>query len=90
MENTATARPVPLSVMARMLRVRPAWLREEVAAGHLPAVQAGTQILFDADLVERLLLKRAGETNDEKTRAPTRVQTEVTDDDDYGQGRPSG
>jgi excisionase family DNA binding protein len=45
--------------MARRLRVTREWLRAEVEAGRLPAVKAGDVFLFDAKVVEDLLLARA-------------------------------
>jgi hypothetical protein len=45
--------------MARLLGVTSRWLRGEAEAGRLPHLPAGDTILFDADLVERLLAERA-------------------------------
>ena len=50
---------LPLSAMARRLRVPPKWLRTEAEAGRLPHLAAGGAILFDPETVERLLLERA-------------------------------
>lgn len=50
---------VPLSVMARRLRVRVRWLRGEAEAGRVPALKAETQWLFDPKAVEATLLLRA-------------------------------
>jgi hypothetical protein len=49
----------PLSDVSRLLRVPAAWLREEALAGRLPHLKAGKAILFDVNLVEQILLKRA-------------------------------
>jgi len=56
-----TTRPalLPLGPMARLLGVTSRWLRAEAEAGRLPHLPAGNTILFDADLVERLLAERA-------------------------------
>jgi hypothetical protein len=45
--------------MARLLGVTTRWLRAEAEAGRLPHLPADKTILFDADLVERLLAERA-------------------------------
>jgi hypothetical protein len=54
--------------MARLLGVTPRWLRAEAEAGRLPHLPADKTILFDADLVERLLAERA--------RQPANAQAE--------------
>ena len=53
--------------LARHLRVSQTWLRDEAAAGRLPAVPAGARnYLFNVEAVERVLAKRAalGETQE--------------------------
>jgi hypothetical protein len=45
--------------MARRLRVPARWLRAEADAGRVPCLKAENAILFDADEVERVLLRRA-------------------------------
>jgi hypothetical protein len=45
--------------MARLLGVTSRWLRAEAEAGRIPHLPADKTILFDADLVERLLAERA-------------------------------
>ena len=59
-----TTRPtlLPLGPMARLLGVTSQWLRHEAEAGRIPHLPAGKTILFDADLVERLLAERARQT----------------------------
>ncbi len=52
-----------LSAMARRLRVPTKWLREEAEAGRIPHLKADTALLFDRELVERLLLERARQTS---------------------------
>ena len=54
-------RLVTASTMARRLRVTLRWLRSEAEAGRLPCIRAEKQLLFDADVVERVLLERAGQ-----------------------------
>ena len=49
----------PLSAMARRLHVTQRWLRGEAEGGRIPHLRAGTRLLFDAQVVERLLLQRA-------------------------------
>ena len=51
---------LPLSHMARILRVPVAWLRDEANAGRVPCLRAGNRYLFVADVVERVLAERAG------------------------------
>ena len=53
-------RLVTASIMARRLRVTLRWLRAEAEAGRIPCIRAEKQMLFNADVVERLLLERAG------------------------------
>lgn len=51
---------LPISLLARYLRVSPAWLRAEAEAKRLPAIDAGKgQFLFSRETVERVLLERA-------------------------------
>jgi hypothetical protein len=61
-----------LGELARLLHVPLAWLRAEAEAGRLPHLRAGKALLFDADLVERLLLERARQapTLDNEEEAP--------------------
>ena len=51
--------PVPLNVAARCLRVPARWLRDEIEAGRLPALIAGTAILVHVPTVLILLAERA-------------------------------
>ena len=46
--------------MARRLRVTLRRLRAEAEAGRIPCIHAEKQLLFNSDVVERLLLERAG------------------------------
>lgn len=48
-----------LPALARRLGVPASWLRREADTGRLPCVRAGSQRLFDVELVEALLLERA-------------------------------
>jgi hypothetical protein len=54
-----------LGPTARLLSVPAAWLRAEADAGRLPCLRAGPKYLFDVDTVERLLLERARQNNQE-------------------------
>ena len=65
-----TPKPTPDTVMARRLHVSVSWLRDEAAAGRLPSVRAGDRFLFDAELVERLLLERARQIPDSDRGQP--------------------
>ena len=60
MSNTIQSqRLLPLSFMARRLRVPVKWLRAEAESGRIPCIVAGSAILFDAQRVEAELLARA-------------------------------
>ena len=59
--NYMPPRLLPLAAMARRLRVRSDWLRAEAEAGRVPSLPAGDRFLFDAEAVEKALLKRAAE-----------------------------
>lgn len=61
MDTQTTTRPIllPLGPMARFLGVPVRWLRCEAESGRLPCLKADKVLLFDADLVERLLAERA-------------------------------
>lgn len=52
-------RLLPLSVVARRLRVPVGWLRAEAEAGRVPHLKAGKVLLLDPETVERVLLDRA-------------------------------
>ncbi len=54
-------RLLPIRGMAARLFVTVKWLREEADAGRIPCVRAGRAYLFDAETVERVLLRRAEE-----------------------------
>lgn len=62
-------RLVHLRLLARRLCVPAKWLRIEAEAGRIPHLRAGSAFLFDAALVEALILQRArgtdGRTNAE-------------------------
>lgn len=51
--------PVPLNVAARCLRVPARWLRDEIEAGRLPALIAGSAVLVHVPTVAALLVERA-------------------------------
>ncbi|HYT94868.1 MAG TPA: hypothetical protein VEL76_39490 [Gemmataceae bacterium] len=53
---------VSLPALARRLRIPAKWLREEAEAGRIPHLKADTALLFDAELVEHVLLERARQT----------------------------
>lgn len=53
--------PLPLSAMARRLRVPQTWLRAECEAGRLPHLKAGRSLLFDAEAVETAIRQRLRE-----------------------------
>lgn len=59
MNDTEKPRLVPLSSMARRLRVTAAWLKSEAEAGRVPALKADRRFLFNPETVELSLLERA-------------------------------
>ena len=59
---------LPLGATARILHVPATWLRHEAQAGRIPHLKAGKSLLFDPDLVERLLLERARQPVDLESR----------------------
>ena len=50
---------LPLRPMAYRLHVPMKWLRDEAAAGRLPHLKAGREMLFHPETVESLLSDRA-------------------------------
>jgi hypothetical protein len=50
---------LPLGPMARRLRLPAKWLRQEAEAGRIPHLKACKVLLFDPEVVERVLLERA-------------------------------
>lgn len=58
---TERPKPVDLIEMARRLRVTTKWLRREAEAGNIPHLRADNGFLFNAEVVEELLLQRAGQ-----------------------------
>lgn len=61
---------VSLIELARRYRVPAAWLRREARAGRLPAIQAGSQHLFNVEAVERALAERAARSAEEGEHEP--------------------
>ena len=59
--DTEQHRIVPIGVMARLLHVPSQWLRAEVAAGRIPALQAGNRLVFRPDIVTKIIAERAGQ-----------------------------
>lgn len=59
-DHTEPRRLVPLGTLASDLGLQPRAIREAAEAGTIPCVRVGsTGLLFDRDLIERVLLKRA-------------------------------
>ena len=44
--------------MARRVHVTTRWLRSEAASGRIPHLQAGDRLLFDANVIEAILLDK--------------------------------
>ena len=57
--ETDSPKLLNVGMMARYLRVKPAWLRAEAEAGRLPCVRTGDGYLFNPQAVEAVLLERA-------------------------------
>jgi hypothetical protein len=55
---------LPLGAMARRVHVPSKWLRSEAEAGRIPHLKADTQLLFNPNVVEKLLALRAQSTGD--------------------------
>ena len=58
-QNKYPKEAVPLNVAARYLRVPARWLRDEIEAGKLPALIAGSKVLVHLPTVVSLLAERA-------------------------------
>lgn len=58
-----------LAHMARALSLPQKWLKAEVEAGRLPALRAGTRLLFSRAAVEQALLERAKQPDSAKESA---------------------
>lgn len=56
--NEPNRKPLNLGAMSRRLRVPAKWLRAEAEAGRIPHLRAGSVLLFDPDVVERIILDR--------------------------------
>lgn len=54
-------RLLTLSQMARVLGVSSSWLRTECERGALPHIKAGSTLLFNSEVVQRLLEARAAQ-----------------------------
>lgn len=54
-------KPLYLGAMARRLRVPTKWLRAEADAGRIPHLRAGSALLFDPEIVERIVFERLRE-----------------------------
>ncbi len=50
---------IPLFALAQRLYVPAKWLRQEAEAGKIPHLKAGSKILFNPCIVEKILLQRA-------------------------------
>lgn len=61
---------VALPRLARHLGVPASWLRVEADAGRLPAIRAGSQRLFNLEVVERILAERAAQPQVPGARGP--------------------
>jgi hypothetical protein len=55
-------KPLYLGAMARRLRIPATWLRAEAEAGRIPHLRAGSALLFDPEVVERIVFDRMRES----------------------------
>ncbi len=55
-------KPLNLGAMARQLRIPATWLRSEAEAGRIPHLRAGSVLLFDPEVVERIVFDRVRES----------------------------
>jgi len=55
--------------MARRLFVPAKWLRDEAEASRLPHLKAGNVLLFNPEVVERVLIERASDATKEVPHA---------------------
>ena len=55
--------PLTLGQLADRLKLSTEWLRAEALAGRIPSLLAGKRLLFNAEAVERVLLKRAAKAS---------------------------
>jgi hypothetical protein len=66
MEPTQFTFPVlPLNRAARKLGVPARWLRDEIQAGRIPGLRAGTKVVVNLEVVANILAERATEHSGE-------------------------
>jgi hypothetical protein len=56
-------RPATLHAVSRALGLPAQWLREEALAGRLPCLVAGDRVLFDLELVRKIVNERTRTTS---------------------------
>lgn len=61
--NERNNKPLNLGAMARRLRVPARWLRAEAEAGRIPHLRADSALLFDPEVVERIVFARLRESS---------------------------
>ncbi len=69
-----SGRLLPLTRMAREVGVPSTWLREKAEAGEIPALRAGSRLLFRAELVKEVVYDLAGRSECEP--APSQASCE--------------
>jgi hypothetical protein len=62
--NEENRTPLHLGAMARRLRVPAKWLRSEAEAGRVPHLRAGSALLFDPEVVERIVFDRLRQSDE--------------------------
>lgn len=50
---------IPLHALSRRLGLPAAWIKTEAEAGRIPSLRAGRRLMFNPDVVERILIDRA-------------------------------
>lgn len=64
--NVKNKKILRLRPMAAKLGVMPSWLLEQAEEGQIPSFKAGNRYLFNSDVVEKIIAKRAAKGgNDE-------------------------
>ncbi len=69
---SATTALLPIDEMAGLSGATVAWLKQEAVAGRIPSLRVEHRILFNAEAVMRVLLKRAAEFKEPALDAKTK------------------
>ena len=61
---------VTLNQLSHELNLPAAWLRAQAKAGRIPSLKVGRQLLFDAELVERVLSEESLHSRPDNSSSP--------------------